>query len=411
VKAIAGSVGGITEALFLQPMDVVKTRLQLDRVGRYTGVRDCLAKTAEQEGTRALWKGLTPFATHLSLKYMLRMGTNAVYQNALRDEHGDLSGRARLAAGFGAGVTEALVIVTPFEVVKIKLQQQRGMDASQLRYKGPLHCAAAVVREHGPLGLWAGAAPTVLRNGTNQMCMFWAKSGVDGFLWDKRDGDGRVLHPLQSMVSGAVAATLGPFATGPFDVVKTRLMVRPVLLLRCAALCVPCLSERVRTRAAFKTPHVSHVCLRIYLTLCVLRFASCPPRRATGAGAVSGRGAQVPRPGARADAHSSRRRLPGAVEGPAAAPAAHTARPGHHLGGGGPAGGHVRAGVRRPGARSSGTLAQRSQQCVLMQPASSITGRVHRPRRGCQQPALRRRSKRGELQATPGCRLRRSGRS
>ena len=28
-------------------------------------------------------------------------------------------------AGFGAGVTEALVVVTPFEVVKIKLQQQK----------------------------------------------------------------------------------------------------------------------------------------------------------------------------------------------------------------------------------------------------------------------------------------------
>jgi solute carrier family 25 citrate transporter 1 len=205
---------------------VVKTRLQLDVSGRYSGVRDCLVKTAEGEGTRALWKGLTPFATHLSLKYMLRMGTNAVYQNALRDEHGNLSSGSRLLAGFGAGVTEALCIVTPFEVVKIKLQQQRGTDVSQLRYKGPLHCAAAVVREHGPLGLWAGAAPTVLRNGTNQMCMFWAKNSVDGFLWDKRDGDGTTLHPLQSMVSGAVAATLGPFATGPFDVVKTRLMAR-----------------------------------------------------------------------------------------------------------------------------------------------------------------------------------------
>jgi solute carrier family 25 citrate transporter 1 len=226
VKALAGSVGGMTEALFLQPMDVVKTRLQLDRAGRYAGVRDCLATTAREEGTRALWKGLTPFATHLSLKYMLRMGTNAVYQNALRDERGELSSRARLAAGFGAGVTEALVIVTPFEVVKIKLQQQRGTDAAALRYKGPLHCAAAVVREQGVLGLWAGAAPTVLRNGTNQMCMFWAKNGVDGLLWDKRDGDGRTLHPLQSMASGAVAATLGPFATGPFDVVKTRLMAQ-----------------------------------------------------------------------------------------------------------------------------------------------------------------------------------------
>ena len=33
-----------------------------------------------------MWKGLTPFATHLTLKYALRMGTNATYQSLLRDE-------------------------------------------------------------------------------------------------------------------------------------------------------------------------------------------------------------------------------------------------------------------------------------------------------------------------------------
>ena len=40
----------------------------------------------EQEGARSLWKGLTPFATHLTLKYALRMGTNAFYQSLLRDK-------------------------------------------------------------------------------------------------------------------------------------------------------------------------------------------------------------------------------------------------------------------------------------------------------------------------------------
>ena len=33
----AGSLGGVTEACFLQPMDVIKTRLQLDKAGKYTG--------------------------------------------------------------------------------------------------------------------------------------------------------------------------------------------------------------------------------------------------------------------------------------------------------------------------------------------------------------------------------------
>lgn len=37
----AGSLGGVTEACLLQPMDVVKTRLQLDRAGKYSG--DCLS--------------------------------------------------------------------------------------------------------------------------------------------------------------------------------------------------------------------------------------------------------------------------------------------------------------------------------------------------------------------------------
>ncbi len=45
------------------------------------------------------------------------MGSNAVLQTALTDpETGKISATGRMVAGFGAGVLEALVIVTPFEV-------------------------------------------------------------------------------------------------------------------------------------------------------------------------------------------------------------------------------------------------------------------------------------------------------
>lgn len=40
-----------------------------------------------------------------------------------------------MVAGFSAGITEALVIVTPFEVVKIRLQQQKGMSRELMKYK------------------------------------------------------------------------------------------------------------------------------------------------------------------------------------------------------------------------------------------------------------------------------------
>uniref|UniRef100_A0A0D6R083 Mitochondrial succinate-fumarate transporter 1-like n=1 Tax=Araucaria cunninghamii TaxID=56994 RepID=A0A0D6R083_ARACU len=227
MKAVSGSLGGMMEACCLQPIDVIKTRLQLDRVGQYRGILHCGTTIAKKEGVRALWKGLTPFATHLTLKYTLRMGSNAVLQVALKDSQtGKLSTSSRMMAGFGAGVLEALVIVTPFEVVKIRLQQQRGLAREVLKYKGPIHCATSIVREEGLFGLWAGAAPTVMRNGINQAAMFTAKNAFDVVLWKKHEGDGRVLQPWQSMISGFLAGTAGPICTGPFDVVKTRLMAQ-----------------------------------------------------------------------------------------------------------------------------------------------------------------------------------------
>ena len=50
-------------------------------------------------------------------------------------QDGKLSDVRRMGAGFAAGITEALVIVTPFEVVKIRLQQQRGMSKELLKYR------------------------------------------------------------------------------------------------------------------------------------------------------------------------------------------------------------------------------------------------------------------------------------
>lgn len=85
------------------------------------------------------------------------------------------------------------MIVTPFEVVKIKLQQQKGLAVENLKYKGTLHCGSTILREQGPMGLWAGATPTVCRNGTNQMCLFAMKANCDKWMWGKNEGDGMQL--------------------------------------------------------------------------------------------------------------------------------------------------------------------------------------------------------------------------
>lgn len=173
-------------------------------------------------------------------KYALRMSSNSVYRDLLRDKNGKVSTGGHMAAGAMSGVTEALMVVTPFDVIKIRLQQQRGTAAvgtalaaaagagglEAVRYKGPMHCAAVTLREEGLRGLWSGALPTVMRNGTTQMCLFASKPFVDQALWDKVEGDGKQLSAGQSLISGFLAASLGPFVTGPLDVIKTRLMAQ-----------------------------------------------------------------------------------------------------------------------------------------------------------------------------------------
>eukprot|EP00887_Chlorella_sp_A99_P003004 scaffold9.g3004.t1 len=227
VKAVAGSLGGIVEACMLQPIDVAKTRLQLDKSGAYKGMVHCIRTVAKEEGVPALWKGLTPFIGQLTLKYALRMGSNAFFLELLRDkETGKLSSGARLTAGLGAGVSEALLIVTPFEVVKTRLQQQKrakGDATTVLKYRGPVHTALTVAREEGVMKLWSGATATTIRQGSNQMSLFWGKAVCDGLMWGKHEGDGKTLTPVQSAASGFVAACIGPILNNPFDVVKTRM--------------------------------------------------------------------------------------------------------------------------------------------------------------------------------------------
>ena len=75
-------------------------------------------------------------------------------------------------AGIGAGVTEAVLIVTPFEVIKTRLQQQKGTDVSQLKYKGPIQTARLIAAEEGVSALWKGNTPTMFRQGWNQAFLF-----------------------------------------------------------------------------------------------------------------------------------------------------------------------------------------------------------------------------------------------
>ena len=98
-----------------------------------------------------------------------------------------------------AGATEAILIVTPFEVVKIRLQQQLGLDKSKFKYRNPIHAATTIVRSEGPRALWKGALPTVVRQSSNQATNFSTATAINRYIWGKQNGDGKTL-PVSSTV-------------------------------------------------------------------------------------------------------------------------------------------------------------------------------------------------------------------
>lgn len=223
VKMLAGMAGGVAEACMLQPLDVTKTRLQLDTIGKYKGMIHCSKTIYREEGYLALYKGLSPFVTHLTLKYALRFGSFAKFRELIAGgKDKPVTNRVNFTAGLMAGCLESVLIVTPFEVVKTRMQKEIGVG----QFKGPIDCARKVVAREGITALWKGNVPTMVRQGSNQAFNFMAMAWLNKNLWKKEDGDGKKLPVTGTLVNGLIAGSLGPCFNTPMDVLKTRLMAQ-----------------------------------------------------------------------------------------------------------------------------------------------------------------------------------------
>lgn len=222
VKMMAGMAGGVVEACLLQPLDVTKTRLQLDKHGKYRGMVNCGQTIVKEEGYLALYKGLTPFVAHLTLKYALRFGAFQWFKEKIHGGPGKPSNRTNFSAGLLTGCLESVLIVTPFEVVKTRLQQQVGVG----KYSGPIDAVRKIIANEGITAMWKGNIPTMVRQGSNQAFNFMAFAWLNHNVWHKEEGDGKQLEVWKTLVNGLVAGSIGPCMNCPMDVIKTRLMAQ-----------------------------------------------------------------------------------------------------------------------------------------------------------------------------------------
>ncbi len=134
-------------------------------------------------------------------------------------------------AGLSAGVTEAVAVVTPMEVVKIRLQAQYHSLSDPLdvpKYRNAVHGLFTVLREEGIGALYRGVSLTALRQGTNQAVNFTAYTELKAWLQNSQPAyHNKELPSYQTMVIGLISGAMGPFSNAPIDTIKTRLQRTP----------------------------------------------------------------------------------------------------------------------------------------------------------------------------------------
>lgn len=246
---IAGGVAGCCEAVACHPLDTIKVRLQL------RGERQIRTKTSsvlgeaikaapevkpkrqnfvsvgvgivQKEGLLSLYKGLGAVVTGIVPKMAIRFSSFEYFKGKLTDSKtGVASSPAIFTAGLFAGATESVMVVTPMDVIKIRLQAQRHSMTDPLdipKYRNAAHCAYVMVKEEGFASLYKGITLTIIRQGTNQAANFTVYQYLKKLLHEKQPQFGEQLPSYQTALVGLISGACGPLFNAPVDTIKTRI--------------------------------------------------------------------------------------------------------------------------------------------------------------------------------------------
>lgn len=265
IHLFAGGVAGCCEALTCHPLDTIKVRLQL-RGERQNKIKQSVVRNNVQsanlsgnaailqqqntintvkkqgnfinvgynimknEGFLSLYKGLGAVVTGIVPKMAIRFSSFEYYKGWFTDPATNVtSNYGNFVAGLFAGTTEAVLVVTPMDVIKIRLQAQRHSMSDPLdipKYRNAAHCAYVMIKEEGFQSLYKGVALTALRQATNQAANFSVYQFIKAEL-HKRQPNTETLPAYQHLIVGFISGACGPLFNAPIDTIKTRIQKSP----------------------------------------------------------------------------------------------------------------------------------------------------------------------------------------
>ncbi|KAJ3152637.1 hypothetical protein HDU89_001330 [Geranomyces variabilis] len=223
----AGAIAGAVEATFTYPTEYVKTQLQLQSKAhpRFAGPWDCVVKTVREKGFLGLYRGLSALVIGTASKAGIRFLSFEQFKNLLADENGRVAGERMVLAGLGAGISEAVIAVTPTETIKTKLIHDQNQPTP--RYRGLVHGTREIVRAEGIGGIYRGMTAVIARQGANSAVRLSTYGLLKERIQDRYPVDlvtkKSVVPWYVNFANGAVAGIVTVYTTMPLDVLKTRM--------------------------------------------------------------------------------------------------------------------------------------------------------------------------------------------
>jgi len=161
-RLLCGGLAGLISQTFVYPLEPVKTRLAICPTGTYNGMFDCMWKMHRHEGTRSLFKGISPallgIVPYSAIDLCLFNWSKDSYQTQYDYEP---SAVVLLACGSFSGLV-AQTVTYPLSLVRTRLQAQ-GMPGTNQLFDGMWDCMRKTFTHEGTRGLFKGIVPNYLK--------------------------------------------------------------------------------------------------------------------------------------------------------------------------------------------------------------------------------------------------------
>ncbi|EQL00667.1 nitrilase [Ophiocordyceps sinensis CO18] len=224
---INGGISGMVATTFIQPVDMVKVRIQLAGEGTSTGPKPTPLSVTRQIVASGkvldLYTGLSAGLLRQAVYTTARLGLFDTLMGRMaaraKAQGRNVGFRERATAGLTAGGVAAMV-GNPADLALIRMQSD-GLKplAERKNYKSVIDALASIAKGEGVGALWAGAAPTVVRAmalNFGQLAFF-----SEAKVQLKKNTD--LSSRAQTLSASAIAGFFASFFSLPFDFVKTRL--------------------------------------------------------------------------------------------------------------------------------------------------------------------------------------------